>query len=407
MTPALRCLIVDDDSGVLDIAESAGRETQFEIRIAQSAVGLQSEHLAQYDLIVLDLLMPDIDGIELLRTIESADQKPAVILMSGLGSRTLASARQLGLSKGIQVFDVLQKPFRRRELIAMLRSFASSRHASVTKPAQRKAGPTPAKAELARAIERKEIAVHLQPQINIADGTWVGVEALARWQHPEYGLLFPDAFIAMAEEADISSAFSECVLDAGLRAIQVLRNEAGFQGALSVNMAPSALGDVRLADRLIQKMDSLRLPPSLLTIEITETSVPQDPRKSKDIEVRLQMRGIKLSIDDYGTGYSSLERLHASPFDELKIDLIFVRDALRDPAARSIVENSVLLGHSMKMQTVAEGVEDAETLAWLGTLGCDVAQGYHISKPLPVIDLCHWAAKRYGRPALGDRPPLS
>jgi EAL domain-containing protein (putative c-di-GMP-specific phosphodiesterase class I) len=129
-------------------------------------------------------------------------------------------------------------------------------------------------------------------------------------------------------------------------------------------------------------------------VEITETSVPKDISTGMDIEMRLRVHGFQLSIDDFGTGFSSLERLRSSPFDELKIDLVFVRDALRDPSAKSIVENSIQLGHSLEMKVVAEGVENAETLALLSELGCDIAQGYYISKPISMEDLCKWSSTR-------------
>jgi diguanylate cyclase len=247
---------------------------------------------------------------------------------------------------------------------------------------------------LINAIARDEIVVHLQPQIKISSNEWVGVEALARWQHPQLGLLFPDSFISLAEEPDISGIFTAKILELSLDALNKLYSMTGFNGTVSVNFPASALADVGMTDRIIEAVDRHGIDHSRLIVEITETSVPQNVGNSMDIEMRLRMREIKLSIDDFGTGFSSLERLHASPFDELKVDLIFVRESQRDPAARSIVENSIRLGHSLEMQVVAEGVEDDAILTWLKGCGCDIAQGYHISKPLAVDDLCKWAANR-------------
>ena len=132
----------------------------------------------------------------------------------------------------------------------------------------------------------------------------------------------------------------------------------------------------------------------MIMFEITEGSIMTDPVRVLIIVERLRGMGFQFSIDDFGTGFSSLERLRSSPFDELKIDLVFVRDALRDPSAKSIVENSIQLGHSLEMKVVAEGVENAETLALLSELGCDIAQGYYISKPISMEDLCKWSSTR-------------
>jgi EAL domain-containing protein (putative c-di-GMP-specific phosphodiesterase class I) len=188
--------------------------------------------------------------------------------------------------------------------------------------------------------------------------------------------------------------FTEHILDLSLEALNRLSSDIGFDGTISVNIPPSALGDVSLTNRLISTVASKGVLNSRVMVEITETSVPKDISTGMDIEMRLRVHGFQLSIDDFGTGFSSLERLRSSPFDELKIDLVFVRDALRDPSAKSIVENSIRLGHSLEMKVVAEGVENAETLALLSELGCDIAQGYYISKPISMEDLCKWSSTR-------------
>jgi hypothetical protein len=168
----------------------------------------------------------------------------------------------------------------------------------------------------------------------------------------------------------------------------------GFEGSLSVNVPPSALSDVNVPERLLAILAESGFDQSRLVVEITETSIPSLAALSLDIQTRLRMRGIRLSIDDFGTGHSSMERLHDAPFDELKIDMMFVRGAEDDPALKLIAESAVTLGHSLGMVVAAEGVESADALSWLTRIGCDYAQGYYISPPVDLKALGQWAAVR-------------
>ena len=387
-----RLLVIDDESEIGELVVQVATGLGFHAAAEVSAVDLAPDYLETFDLVVLDLMMPGIDGIEMLRKFSALKRKPALLLMSGLDRRMLDSARQVAEAQGLRVCETVQKPFRPAALRAILEKLGAAPTGRPAAP--RKALPRFEIKDVAQAIERGELVVHYQPQVALADGHWAGVEALVRWQHPEHGLLFPDAFIALAETAELALPFTEAVMDIALAGMRRLVDHAGFTGSISINMPPTALTDVKFPERLLARLLDSGVEHTRVIMEVTETSIPQNVAVSLDIVTRLRMRGIRLSIDDFGTGHSSMERLHDAPFDELKVDMVFVRKADTDPAARAIIENSVGLGHSLGMTVVAEGVETASTSDWLRSIGCDIAQGYFISRPQPLDGLEAWAAAR-------------
>ena len=385
-----RLLVIDDEVEICTLVGRVGNSCGFEISSSGDASQLTPEFIASHDVLVLDLMMPNIDGVEVIRTMGALTPRPALILMSGLDSRMLGSARQLAEAQGINVLGVLHKPFWpadvRRALDRIL--LAAPAASAVAKGAVTASAITGD--EFEAALERGEIVVHFQPQVSLADGSWTGVEALARWQHPVRGLLYPDSFIPMAETGRFALRFTEIVMQRAIDDVKRLRRELGFSGSLSVNMPPTGLTDITFPERLLAMLADSGMASSSFILEVTESAIPQNPAVSLDIETRLKMRGVHLSIDDFGTGHSSLERLHDAPFDELKIDLVFVRNSERDPSARAIIENAIRLGHSLGMKVVAEGVETAGIVHLLRDMGCDIGQGYFISKPVPSEKLGDW-----------------
>jgi EAL domain-containing protein (putative c-di-GMP-specific phosphodiesterase class I) len=291
------------------------------------------------------------------------------------------------------VAGLLHKPFRPAELSAMLSAILEAPTSSMT-TAPPRAAVTATPEDIQRGIAQDEFVLHYQPQISVADGHLIGVEALARWQHPKHGLLFPDAFVHVAEGSALALPFTYEVLRKVVADWPLLAAELGPHGTVAVNFPPVAMSKIDVPERVQALLAGSGLGPSRLIIEITETSIQEDASIFLDIQTRLRMRGFHLSIDDFGTGHSGLERLHGTAFDELKIDMMFVRGADHDPSLRAIAESANSLGHSLGMKVVAEGVETAESLQWLARIGCDAAQGYHIGRPMPAQDLRRWAASR-------------
>jgi EAL domain-containing protein (putative c-di-GMP-specific phosphodiesterase class I) len=369
----------------LDVANDCG----YDARIMTS--NTLDQAAIDCDVIVLDLLMPGMDGVEVLRYLAAGGSRAQIILMSGMDRRLLDSARKVAAMQHLRVAGVLHKPFRPADLRGLLAGILSPTANSAGKKVHASVIEVTIE-DLARAISQDELVVHYQPKLKLSDRRWIGVEALVRWQHPVHGLLFPDAFVHIAEGSGLALPFTYEVARKAASDYAVMIATMAFDGSLAINVPPSALTEPTVPERLLDILSAAGFDPSRLVVEITETSIPRVQALSLDILTRL--RRIQLSIDDFGTGHSSLERLHESPFDELKIDMMFVRGAEHDPALKLIAESAVKLGHDLGMVVTAEGVENAEALAWLTRIGCDYAQGYHICRPVALDALGQWAESR-------------
>ncbi len=239
-------------------------------------------------------------------------------------------------------------------------------------------------ADLRDAISDRALTVHYQPQVDISSGRVVGVEALVRWQHPRYGALSPDEFIPLAEHSSLITPLTVIVLETALRDLRSWNGGDGL--SMAVNMSPRSLLDPGIVEHVRRALEEAQVPPSSLTLEITENSLMSDPEGAIAALESLRALGVRLSIDDLGTGYSSLAYLQRLPVDEVKIDRSFVM-VFPDPSAEAVVGAIVDLAHRLHRHVVAEGVEQAETMVALQELGCDVAQGYHIARPMPADQL--------------------
>ncbi|MCA0143682.1 bifunctional diguanylate cyclase/phosphodiesterase [Blastococcus sp. LR1] len=242
--------------------------------------------------------------------------------------------------------------------------------------------------ELRTALNGDELLVHLQPQVGFADGRVVGVEALVRWQHPVRGLLSPADLLPAAEQAGLLRQLTDVVLELALRATSLWWKSD--QVPVSVNLSAANVNDVDLPAKVAAALARHGLPPAALTLELVEDTLMADPERGRQVLAELRRRGIRTSIDDYGTGYSSLAYLRHLPADELKLDRSLTADVTTDRRAAAIVEHTAALAHDLGLRLVVEGVEDAAACAALARLGCDIAQGYAISRPMPVSDFLRW-----------------
>lgn len=247
--------------------------------------------------------------------------------------------------------------------------------------------------ELRQALDCEELVVHYQPQVAIDTGELLGVEALVRWQHPTRGLIMPAEFIALAEESTLIHRLTAVVLDSALCSCRTWLDQ-GLRLPVSVNISARSLCDPQFAVMVSDRLAKAGVPPSLLTIELTEGTAPTHPRVALDILQKLRNTGVQLSVDDYGTGYSSMAYLKNFPITELKIDRSFVTGHIDDPHDAAIVQSATELGHSLGLSVVAEGVEDEVTLNSLKSIGVDVAQGYHLAQPMPEDLLRQWIENR-------------
>jgi EAL domain-containing protein (putative c-di-GMP-specific phosphodiesterase class I) len=242
--------------------------------------------------------------------------------------------------------------------------------------------------ELRVALTDDQLVVHLQPQVRLVDGDVVGAEALVRWQHPTRGLLSPAQLLPAAEQAGLLRPLTDTVLELSL--IAVARWWAERRVPVSVNLSAVNVTDLDLPGKVAQALMRHGLPPEALTLELVEDTLMADPERGRTVLGELRHLGVRTSIDDYGTGYSSLAYLRGLPADELKLDRSLTSDVAGDPRAAVIVKHTVALAHDLGLDLVAEGVEDAETAAVLADLGCDVIQGYVLARPMPVDDFLVW-----------------
>jgi diguanylate cyclase len=243
--------------------------------------------------------------------------------------------------------------------------------------------------ELRRAMDEAELVLHYQPKVDLRTGKAKGVEALARWHHPERGLLSPDEFIPLAERSNLLRPMTLYLLDTALRQCNAWRSR-GIEISVAVNLSMQNMLDLRLPNDLARLLTSWRLPAGSLELEITESTIMADHRRATTILTRLSKMGVRLSIDDFGTGYSSLAYLQELPVDAIKIDKSFVMDMGTDEGNATIVQSTVDLGHNLHLEVVAEGVESQESYNKLAELGCDYAQGYFLSKPLSPEKMTIW-----------------
>jgi EAL domain-containing protein (putative c-di-GMP-specific phosphodiesterase class I) len=244
--------------------------------------------------------------------------------------------------------------------------------------------------ELRTALDGDELVVFLQPQMDLRDGRIVGAEALVRWNHPTRGLLSPAHLLPAAEQAGLLRPLTDRVLELALAAAARWWPDRAVP--VSVNLSAANVTDLDLAGKVADALHRHGLPARALTLELVEDTLMADPERGRTVLADLRRFGVRTSIDDYGTGYSSLAYLRHLPADELKLDRSLTADVDRDPRAAAIVQSSVTLAHALGLTLVAEGVETLATSATLARLGCDVAQGYAIAHPMPVDDFLSWLA---------------
>jgi diguanylate cyclase (GGDEF)-like protein len=243
--------------------------------------------------------------------------------------------------------------------------------------------------DLRNALKEDKLELYFQPQVDVNTHHIIGCEALLRWNHPEHGFVPPDQIIPIAEQTGLIKSLTNWVLH---KALQQCKNwlDEGFDYHVSVNLSVHNLYDKEIIHQVKNCLNNFDIRPEHLILEITESAMMADPERAIEILTELDRMGTKISIDDFGTGFSSLAYLKQLPVDELKVDRSFVMDMNNDENDAVIVRSTIDLAHNLGLKVVAEGVEDNDALNLLNILGCDLAQGYYISRPLPASDFDNW-----------------
>jgi EAL domain-containing protein (putative c-di-GMP-specific phosphodiesterase class I)/FixJ family two-component response regulator len=338
------------------------------------------------DLIFLDINMPGMDGVEFIRRLVECRYGGSVILVSGENGRILESVEKLLKAHRLIALGHLQKPVKPDELVSLLsRLKPNIGHSSVTRVSQHSYSVEQFRA----AIAHGELINHYQPKVALATGEVVGMESLVRWQHPVDGLIFPDRFLSLAEEQGLLTEVTGVVLIEAMKQAKAWR-QAGYHLSVAVNISMDDLIALDFPDIAEALAASVGVDPQLVTLELTEGQVMRQLSTVLDVLSRLSLKRFRLSIDDFGTGHSSLAQLRDLPFNELKVDRGFVHGASTDGTRRAICSASLQMAHQLQMQVVGEGIENRDDWDFLSQLGCDVGQGYFIARPMPAADVVDW-----------------
>ncbi|MGN5150546.1 EAL domain-containing response regulator [Aeromonas enteropelogenes] len=363
---------------------SLGYQQLLEAQDGLSALALCQHH--QVDILICDLRMPGMDGMALLRRLSLGGFKGGIILSSALEDDVVAAVLRMSAAYGLQVLGRLEKPSSPQQIRQLIDTWSPGQE-----PQHSEEGYGIDVVELQLALERDQILPWYQPKVSFVTGQWVGMEALARWQHPEYGMISPARFIPLAENNGLIDQLTEVIISKSLRDGH-LWEETGLSLNLSMNLSTTSLIEGDLCHSLINQCQCWSINPELITLEVTESSFVQDLGKSLEVLTRLRMHGFGLSIDDFGTGYSSMQQLALLPFTELKLDRSFVDRCYAAPSRLAIIESSIELARKLGLKSVAEGVEDEQTWRQLAALGCDVCQGFFSARPMPRHELKNWHA---------------
>jgi EAL domain-containing protein (putative c-di-GMP-specific phosphodiesterase class I)/CheY-like chemotaxis protein len=338
------------------------------------------------DIILSDLDMPGMDGMEFIRHVGEAGKPVSLILLSRLDRSLVASVEMMTRAYGVHLLAALDNPATARKLEAAIRLHDANR------PAASVAGEPRASfsvAEIADGLEEGQFEPYFQPKVDLESERLVGAEALARWRHPTHGIIAAGAFIGTLEKAGWIEALTQVMLEKAALACRSWQN-AGIDATVSINLSVESLAHVNLVDRMTQVVDRRALAPASVIFEITESAATHEVGRTIENLARLRVKGFGLSLDDYGTGYSSMQQLTRIPFTELKIDQSFVINAAQ-PASRAMLESSLELAGKLGITAVAEGVETKVEWDLVRGMGCRLGQGYFIGHPMEGGEFIDWA----------------
>ncbi|MBE0597649.1 MAG: EAL domain-containing response regulator [Desulfuromonadales bacterium] len=350
---------------------------------------IQAPEAATTDIIISDLDMPGMDGMELMRHLGAARTTVSVILASALDGALLASVETMAKAYGITILGVIEKPVTAAKLAPLI-----NRHRSTGRD------PSPPEstataftfAELVEGLNRDQFEPFFQPKLEMATGRIKGAEALARWRHPQKGIVEPLAFIEIMENNGLIDTLTWQMVQKSAAFCQRWAASAA-EVTIAVNLSVKSLTDVLLAERLTELVRGENLDPCHMIFEVTESATTDDFGVVLENLSRLRMKGFGLSLDDYGTGYSSMQQLTLIPFTELKIDQSFINNAARQQSARIIIESSLEMAKRLTISSVAEGVETQQDWDLLRQLGSQLAQGYFIARPMAAETFTQWARR--------------
>jgi EAL domain-containing protein (putative c-di-GMP-specific phosphodiesterase class I)/ActR/RegA family two-component response regulator len=395
----LESLLIVDDSSVqrqhaAALCRELGIKLIYEASNGSEALKLLSMLVLLPNVMIVDLEMPGMDGVELIQQLQQRELGISLIVASSRESVLIESVKTMGQILGLNVLDGLQKPL----MLPGLRSaLARYRVPGCAAPLQPPLAIVPIdRAELSRAIDNSQIVPYYQPKVDMHTGILKGTEALARWQHPTMGMIPPDRFVAQAEQQGLIHALTLSMTEQVLRQAAIW-NAGGLELSIAINVSAQLLDSPDIVDEISTLLERHALPAAQIILEITEGTVAARLGTALGVLARMRLKGFGLSIDDYGTGFSSMQQLARIPFTELKIDRSFVHGAHLRKNSRVILQSAIALARRLELITVAEGIETMEDWRLLQEFGCMVGQGYLIAKPMPAAALPQWMKSHNSR----------
>ncbi len=385
------CILVVEDhefqrAMMVEMLEDLGAHSVHEAADGFTALEILRELDQPFDIIVTDIDMPGMDGMAFIRRMGETRVDASLIITSGLESSLLLTMETMIGAYRMRLLGTVEKPptpERFAELIAM-------HWKAKPTPENVKPGPsTFSLEEVMEGLQAEQFEPYYQPKIELKSRRVTGVEALARWRHPSGAIVLPYAFISLLEDANQIGELTYIMLAKSARDCRTWR-DAGLDLTVSVNLSVKLLDDPAIADAITWQVTQQGLDPKHMILEITESTAMSSVGHALENLIRLRMRGFGLSLDDYGTGYSSMQQLTRIPFTELKIDQSFVMHAAHQESSRMILESSLEMARRLRITSVAEGAETVEDWNLLRECGCDLAQGFFVAQPMASSEFPEW-----------------
>lgn len=385
-------LVVEDSKTqreyILGLCRDFGITTLAGAEDGQAALDLIEQEIQQFDILICDLEMPGIDGIELIHLLAARKQRSAILIVSGREAALISAVELMATTEGLHVLGSIQKPVQRHTLVDMLQLYKgrveSKQQINMASPVQYSLSQT----DLELALQQSQFVLHYQPKIDMATGQLIGAEALVRMNGPER-IIFPNDFIHLCEQYHLIDLLSYEVVRMAAEQQQMWQAQ-GLDIKVAVNLSAVSFDNDEFSKNIMDLMKQADIVADRLTFEVTETSVIQDMGKALAILTRLRLAGAGLSIDDYGTGYSSVKQLSQIPFTELKIDRSLINGISCKSHLQVIFESTLHMCNKLGITVVAEGIESEADWNYLAGAGCNIAQGYYISPPMPKDKFYDW-----------------
>lgn len=390
----LRVLVLNGDfvqrTTIVNMLQRLGCDAVFNVSSANLASHVLYE-VGPVDVVLCDLRIKGIDNLDFLQRSAQSGLVRSVIINNSLAEDVQRATRQLMSLLGLRMLGEISSPLQLDTLKHLLISYLNEPVISLNSGC---ANVVASDEEVRLAVADGQMETYFQPKINLVNNQFSGVEALTRWNHPSGGVVSPVVFMPAIERCDLLNQLFFAQLDHGLQ-LQRHYLTRGRYLNVAFNLHPSQLSDVGLVSRIIATLASFKLPAAGVTVELTESGLVDATAACVENLVRLRIMGCRLSIDDFGSGFSSLQRLCQLPFNEIKLDGEFIQALEEGPRCRAVISSTIALGKSLGIVVVAEGIETQEQHHQLVGMGCVHGQGYFFAKPMTKQDLNSWFQSRY------------